>query len=61
MKINLKPEQVEFIRTRLESGRYRDADEVVEEALKLLERHLEIMKHQEYQLEQQLKDLQQEV
>lgn len=56
MDITLKPEQVEFIRTRLASGRYRDADEVVEEALKLLEQHLEILKYQEHQLKQLLQD-----
>ncbi|MBE9053162.1 type II toxin-antitoxin system ParD family antitoxin [Nostocales cyanobacterium LEGE 11386] len=37
MKIQLKPEQEQFIQSRLASGRYENADDVIALALKLLE------------------------
>lgn len=50
MNITLTPEQAEFLRSKLASGRYRDPEEVISKALKLLE-------HQE----QRLQDLRQKV
>lgn len=50
MDITLKPEQAEFLRSQLASGRYRTSDEVIDEALKLLE-----------QREQRLEELRQKV
>jgi antitoxin ParD1/3/4 len=37
MNIQLKPEHEQFIQTRLASGRYENADDVIAKALKLLE------------------------
>lgn len=37
MDITLKPEHAEFLRSQLASGRYHDLDEVIGEALNLLE------------------------
>ncbi|YAF98012.1 MAG: type II toxin-antitoxin system ParD family antitoxin [Nodularia sp. CChRGM 3473] len=37
MKIQLKPEQEQFIQSRLASGRYENSDDVIALALKLLE------------------------
>lgn len=37
MNIQLKPEQLEFIQTKIESGRYKSFEEVISEAFKALE------------------------
>jgi antitoxin ParD1/3/4 len=37
MNIVLTPQQEELVRSKIESGRYNDASEVVDEALQLLE------------------------
>ncbi|MBW4445124.1 MAG: type II toxin-antitoxin system ParD family antitoxin [Plectolyngbya sp. WJT66-NPBG17] len=50
MNITLKPEQAEFVRARLTSGRYRDPDDVIDKALTLLE-----------QQEQRLEELRQKI
>lgn len=39
LNISITPELDEFLRSRVESGRYQTASEVVREALRLLERH----------------------
>jgi antitoxin ParD1/3/4 len=39
MNVSLTPELEEFVRTKVESGRYNSASEVVREALRLLEEH----------------------
>lgn len=39
MNINLTPEQEHLIRTKLETGKYRNAEEVLEIALKLFEEY----------------------
>lgn len=36
MKITLKPEQEAFIHAKLQSGRYQTVDDVIQEALQLL-------------------------
>ena len=38
MKITLKPEQEQFIQTQIESGKYGSVDEIVSEAINLLEK-----------------------
>ncbi len=35
MKISLTPEQENFIKTKLQTGKYRNVEEVLETALKL--------------------------
>jgi len=37
MSITLKPEQEQFIQKKVTSGKYQSADEVISEALRLLE------------------------
>ncbi len=37
MNVNLTPQQEEWVQAKVTSGRYHNANEVVEEALKLLE------------------------
>ena len=37
MKISLNPEQEQFVKAQLANGRYRSADEVITQALKVLE------------------------
>jgi antitoxin ParD1/3/4 len=37
MNIQLKPEHKQLIKTRLDSGRYENVDDVITQALKLLE------------------------
>ena len=39
MNVSLTPELEEFVSTKVESGRYSSASEVVREALRLLEEH----------------------
>ena len=39
MNVSLTPELEEFVNTKVESGRYNSASEVVREALRLLEEH----------------------
>ncbi len=39
MNVSLTPELEQFISTKVESGRYNSASEVVREALRLLEEH----------------------
>jgi antitoxin ParD1/3/4 len=39
VNISLTPELEEFVQSRVSSGRYQTASEVVREALRLLERH----------------------
>lgn len=39
MNITLTPEQENFIKTRLQTGKYRNAEEVLEIALKLLDEY----------------------
>ena len=39
MNVSLTPELERFVQTRVESGRYNSASEVVREALRLLEDH----------------------
>jgi antitoxin ParD1/3/4 len=50
MNVTLNPEQAEFLRSQLATGRFRDMDEVINEALRLLE-----------QREQRLEELRQKV
>ncbi len=38
MNIALKPEQAQFVQQTIDAGRYQSADEVISEALQLLER-----------------------
>ncbi len=38
MSINLKPEHEQFIRAQIASGRFTNADEVIDTALRLLEK-----------------------
>jgi antitoxin ParD1/3/4 len=39
MNVSLTPELEKFVGTKVESGRYNSASEVVREALRLLEEH----------------------
>ncbi|HMD98741.1 MAG TPA: type II toxin-antitoxin system ParD family antitoxin [Terriglobia bacterium] len=39
MNVSLTPELEEFVQTKVQSGRYNSASEVVREALRLLEDH----------------------
>ncbi len=39
MTVSLTPELEQFVQTKVESGRYNSASEVVREALRLLEEH----------------------
>jgi len=39
MNVSLTPELEQFVQTRVQSGRYNSASEVVREALRLLEEH----------------------
>lgn len=39
MNVSLTPELEKFVNTKVESGRYNSASEVVREALRLLEEH----------------------
>ena len=39
MNVSLTPELEQFVSTKVESGRYNSASEVVREALRLLEQH----------------------
>jgi len=39
MNVSLTPEHEQFVQTKVESGRYNSASEVVREALRLLEEH----------------------
>jgi len=39
MNVSLTPELEEFVSTKVQSGRYNSASEVVREALRLLEEH----------------------
>jgi antitoxin ParD1/3/4 len=39
MNVSLTPELEQFVQTKVESGRYNSASEVVREALRLLEEH----------------------
>jgi antitoxin ParD1/3/4 len=39
MNVSLTPELEEFVATKVQSGRYNSASEVVREALRLLEKH----------------------
>lgn len=39
MNVSLTPELEQFVSTKVESGRYNSASEVVREALRLLEEH----------------------
>lgn len=39
MTVTLSPQLEELIRSKVASGRYRDADEVIREALELLDEH----------------------
>ncbi len=39
MNVSLTPELEQFVQTKVESGRYNSASEVVREALRLLEDH----------------------
>ena len=39
MNVSLTPELQEFVQTKVQSGRYNSASEVVREALRLLEDH----------------------
>jgi antitoxin ParD1/3/4 len=39
MNVSLSPELEKFVGTKVESGRYNSASEVVREALRLLEEH----------------------
>jgi antitoxin ParD1/3/4 len=39
MKINLTPDQERFIQTKLQTGKYRSAQEVLEIALRLLDEY----------------------
>lgn len=39
MNVSLTPELEEFVNTKVDSGRYNSASEVVREALRLLEEH----------------------
>jgi antitoxin ParD1/3/4 len=37
MKIDLKPEQEQFVRSQIEKGKYETVEQLISEALKLLE------------------------
>ncbi|WP_017327307.1 type II toxin-antitoxin system ParD family antitoxin [Synechococcus sp. PCC 7336] len=39
MRINLTPEQEHFIQTKLQAGKYRSAEEILEIALRLLDEY----------------------
>jgi len=39
MNVSLTPELEQFVNTKVESGRYHSASEVIREALRLLEEH----------------------
>lgn len=46
MNVSLTPELEKFVSTKVESGRYNSASEVVREALRLLEEHDQARSHQ---------------
>lgn len=39
MQVTLKPEHEAFVRKQIERGKYHDADELIEQAIRLLEEH----------------------
>lgn len=43
MNVTVKPEQEAFIRDQVESGKYDDADHVVEEAIRLFQEHKKLL------------------
>lgn len=55
MKIDLKPEQEQFIQSQLMTGKYESAEQVIDEALQLLEKR----NHQE--AEKRLEELRQKI
>lgn len=54
MNVSLTPELEQFVQTKVESGRYNSASEVVREALRLLEDHEQARAAQLAQFNQEL-------
>jgi antitoxin ParD1/3/4 len=54
MNVSLTPELERFVQTKVESGRYNSASEVVREALRLLENHEQARAAQLAELNQEL-------
>ncbi len=54
MNVSLTPELEQFVQTKVESGRYNSASEVVREALRLLEDHEQARTAQLAQFNQEL-------
>ena len=54
MNVSLTPELEQFVQTKVESGRYNSASEVVREALRLLEEHEKVRAAQVSEFNQEL-------
>jgi antitoxin ParD1/3/4 len=54
MNVSLTPELEKFVSTKVESGRYNSASEVVREALRLLEEHDSVRANQLAQFNEEL-------
>ena len=54
MNVSLTPELEKFVSTKVESGRYTSASEVVREALRMLEEHDQARDHQIAQFNEEL-------
>lgn len=54
MNVSLTPELEQFVQTKVESGRYNSASEVVREALRLLEEHEKVRAAQVAEFNQEL-------
>ena len=56
MNVSLTPALEEFVSTKVKSGRYNSASEVVREALRLLEEHEQIRANQLSRLQRRIDD-----
>ncbi len=54
MNVSLTPELEQFVQTKVESGRYNSASEVIREALRLLEDHERVRAAQLAEFNQEL-------
>jgi antitoxin ParD1/3/4 len=54
MNVSLTPELEKFVSTKVESGRYNSASEVVREALRLLEEHDQVRSQRLTEFNQEL-------
>jgi len=56
MNVHLTPELEQLVRTKLKSGRYNSASEVVREALRLLEQRDEVLTLRKEQIRKQIEE-----